>query len=80
VLARTRSTAAQFILLYGRRRVGETVLLRHWAENSGWWSEVCRLLCRPPTDATLAEAEAVGAALVDLERLDADLRGAVEKA
>jgi hypothetical protein len=56
------------------------VLLRHWAENSGWWSEVCRLLCRPPTDATLAEAEAVGAALVDLERLDADLRGAVEKA
>jgi AAA+ ATPase superfamily predicted ATPase len=35
VLARKRPTAAQFILLYGRRRVGKTVLLRHWAENSG---------------------------------------------
>jgi AAA+ ATPase superfamily predicted ATPase len=35
VLARHRPTAAQFILLYGRRRVGKTVLLRHWAENSG---------------------------------------------
>jgi len=35
VLARKRPTAAQFILLYGRRRVGKTVLLRHWAEHSG---------------------------------------------
>ena len=35
VLARQRPTAAQFILLYGRRRVGKTVLLRHWAESSG---------------------------------------------
>jgi len=35
VLARKRPTAAQFILLYGRRRVGKTVLLRRWAENSG---------------------------------------------
>jgi hypothetical protein len=35
VLARKRPTAAQLILLYGRRRVGKTVLLRHWAENSG---------------------------------------------
>lgn len=35
VLTRNRPTAAQFILLYGRRRVGKTVLLRHWAENSG---------------------------------------------
>jgi hypothetical protein len=32
------------------------------------------------TDAARAEAESVGAALVDLERLDADLRRAVEKA
>ena len=34
VLARNRPTAAQFILLYGRRRVGKTVLLRHWAEHT----------------------------------------------
>jgi AAA+ ATPase superfamily predicted ATPase len=35
VLERKHPTDAQFILLYGRRRVGKTVLLRHWAENSG---------------------------------------------
>ena len=35
VLERKRPTVAQFILLYGRRRVGKTVLLRHWAETSG---------------------------------------------
>ncbi len=33
VLTRKRPTLAQFILLYGRRRVGKTVLLRHWAEQ-----------------------------------------------
>lgn len=35
VLERDRPTVAQLILLYGRRRVGKTVLLRHWAEASG---------------------------------------------
>jgi AAA+ ATPase superfamily predicted ATPase len=35
ILERKRPTVAQFILLYGRRRVGKTVLLRHWAEHSG---------------------------------------------
>jgi AAA+ ATPase superfamily predicted ATPase len=35
ILERKRPTAAQFVLLYGRRRVGKTVLLRHWAEQSG---------------------------------------------
>ncbi len=35
VLARQRPTPAQFLLLYGRRRVGKTVLLRHWAEQAG---------------------------------------------
>lgn len=34
VLARQRPTPAQAILLYGRRRVGKTVLLRHWAEQA----------------------------------------------
>lgn len=34
-LERKRPTVAQIILLYGRRRVGKTVLLRHWAERSG---------------------------------------------
>jgi AAA+ ATPase superfamily predicted ATPase len=33
VLEQRRPTVAQFILLYGRRRVGKTVLLRHWAEH-----------------------------------------------
>ena len=35
VLTRQRPTPAQFLLLYGRRRVGKTVLLRHWAEQAG---------------------------------------------
>ncbi len=35
ILERRRPTTAQLILLYGRRRVGKTVLLRHWAEQSG---------------------------------------------
>ena len=35
VLERKRPTAAQFVLLYGRRRVGKTVLLRHWVEQPG---------------------------------------------
>jgi AAA+ ATPase superfamily predicted ATPase len=35
ILERRRPTVAQLILLYGRRRVGKTVLLRHWAEQSG---------------------------------------------
>ena len=35
ILERKRPSAAQLVLLYGRRRVGKTVLLRHWAEASG---------------------------------------------
>lgn len=35
ILARSHPSMAQFILLYGRRRAGKTVLLRHWAEASG---------------------------------------------
>ncbi len=35
LLTRTRPTRAQVVLLYGRRRVGKTVLARHWAEGSG---------------------------------------------
>lgn len=34
-LERRHPSTAQLILLYGRRRVGKTVLLRHWAESSG---------------------------------------------
>jgi AAA+ ATPase superfamily predicted ATPase len=33
ILERKHPSIAQFILLYGRRRVGKTVLLRHWAEQ-----------------------------------------------
>lgn len=35
LLTRTRPSVAQLILLYGRRRVGKTVLARHWAESTG---------------------------------------------
>lgn len=35
ILERTRPSPAQLVLLYGRRRVGKTVLLRHWAEGAG---------------------------------------------
>ena len=35
IQTRKRPGPAQLILLYGRRRVGKTRLLRHWAENNG---------------------------------------------
>ena len=35
ILERKRPTEAQLVLMYGRRRVGKTVLLRHWADHSG---------------------------------------------
>jgi uncharacterized protein len=44
LLKRERPTRAQMILLYGRRRVGKTVLARHWADATGlptiyWFAE-----------------------------------------
>src|SRR5262245_34861962 len=35
VLTRTHPGPGQFIMMYGRRRVGKTAMLRHWAEQSG---------------------------------------------
>lgn len=35
VQTRTRPGPGQLIMIYGRRRVGKTALLRHWAEQSG---------------------------------------------
>lgn len=35
ILTRTHPGPGQLVLLYGRRRVGKTALLRHWAEHSG---------------------------------------------
>ena len=35
VLTRKHPGPGQLIMLYGRRRVGKTALLRHWAEQSG---------------------------------------------
>src|SRR3990172_3373151 len=35
LLTRERPGPAQLVLLYGRRRVGKTELLLHWAKNSG---------------------------------------------
>ena len=34
-LTRTHPGPGQLIMLYGRRRVGKTALLRYWAEQSG---------------------------------------------
>ncbi len=34
IAARTRPSPGQMVLLYGRRRVGKTVLARHWAEST----------------------------------------------
>src|SRR5687768_14874910 len=35
VLERGRPGPGQLLMLYGRRRVGKTALLRHWADQSG---------------------------------------------
>ncbi|HET7090698.1 MAG TPA: ATP-binding protein [Anaerolineae bacterium] len=35
LLKRMRPAPAHLVLLYGRRRVGKTVLARHWAESTG---------------------------------------------
>lgn len=35
ILTRQHPGPAQFVLLYGRRRVGKTALLRHWVQASG---------------------------------------------
>jgi uncharacterized protein len=35
VLVREHPGPGQFVMLYGRRRVGKTAMLRHWAEQSG---------------------------------------------
>jgi AAA+ ATPase superfamily predicted ATPase len=35
IVARPRPGSAQFVLVYGRRRVGKTSLLRHWADQTG---------------------------------------------
>lgn len=34
IQTRTHPGPGQFIMLYGRRRVGKTALLLHWAEQS----------------------------------------------
>ena len=46
LLTRERPGPAQLVLLYGRRRVGKTELLLHWAKNSGvdftyWLKGMC---------------------------------------
>ena len=98
ILAQPR---AQFILIYGRRRVGKTTLLLHWARQTGrpiiYWvatrdtpaqirlgfSRALWAWAYPGSQAaprfnTWAEIfeTALGAQLVDLERLDDNLRQA----
>jgi hypothetical protein len=45
ILTRTRPSPGQMVLLYGRRRVGKTVLARHWAESTRlpvtYWAAEC---------------------------------------
>jgi AAA+ ATPase superfamily predicted ATPase len=71
ILERKRPTVAQFILLYGRRRVGKTVLLRHWAEHSGvphtYWAaeKEPAALQRRKLFARLLGVEPAGAATFD---------------
>ena len=50
LLRKSQPTAAQMILLYGRRRVGKTVLARHWSIQTNlptvyWAAERDRLPC-----------------------------------
>jgi AAA+ ATPase superfamily predicted ATPase len=44
LLTRKRPGPAQMVLMYGRRRVGKSELLLHWAEQSGldyvYWEAV----------------------------------------
>ena len=35
MLTQARSGPSQLLLLYGRRRLGKTTLLQHWAQYSG---------------------------------------------
>ena len=53
VLTRRHPGPGQFIMLYGRRRVGKSTLIQHWIEQSGlpftywagpgvWWSQYVR--------------------------------------
>ena len=35
VQTRTHPGPGQFLMLYGRRRIGKTALLQHWAAGSG---------------------------------------------
>ena len=35
ILTRDYPPSGQLVLLYGRRRIGKTLLVRHWAEASG---------------------------------------------
>ena len=71
VLERKRPTVAQFVLLYGRRRVGKTVLLRHWAEQTGvphtYWAaeKEPAALQRRKLFARLLGVEPAGAATFD---------------
>ena len=51
LLKRQHPGPAQMILLYGRRRVGKTALLRHWSAQAGiqatyWSAEKNRQPCK----------------------------------
>src|SRR5947208_3487525 len=72
LITRKKPGPAQLILLYGRRRVGKTELLHHWAEQSGlsytYWvankesaalqrrSLFARLMAMPEEQATAFDA------------------------
>jgi len=54
ILTRNHPGPAQLVLLYGRRRVGKSELLLHWAEQSGvkvaYWEAIKEsATCSEPT-------------------------------
>jgi AAA+ ATPase superfamily predicted ATPase len=71
---------------WGTKAMGRSVVRElmekapHVVPGEGWHVHYVFFARAGFTDAARAEAESVGASLVDLERLDADLRRAVEKA
>ena len=60
---------AQFILVYGRRRVGKTTLILHWAQQTG--RPVIYWVATRDTPAQVRHG--FTQALVDLARLDREL-------
>ena len=69
VLQRDWPTPAQMVLLYGRRRVGKTTLLRRWAEGTCLPSTYCAAERRPAALQRRAFSAVLGWSLAAMRRL-----------